>query len=75
MDSIALLRKYEVPFTTNNDGVHLMIQRDKMRIDFWPGTGLWIFGNSPDTRRSRRGVFNLLKFLGKEIDDGRKTPA
>lgn len=60
--SAALLSAEGIVFTTNNDGVHLIIEGRTHFIDFWPGTGKW---------RSRCGVKgfgvrNLIQFIKGE---------
>lgn len=55
--STQLLIDKGVPFTSHNNGAHLVVDG---RFDFWPSTGLWIARN----RRSQgRGVFVLLRQL------------
>lgn len=35
------LKEEGIPFTTNNDGVHLSVEGPTCFIDYWPGTGQW----------------------------------
>jgi len=55
--STDILIKRGVTFEAKNFGRHLIITRDGRTVDFWPGTGLWIFREG----KKGRGVFNLLK--------------
>lgn len=57
----AKLTEAGIPFITNNRGVHLQITHNGVRVDYWPGTGLW---RVPSTNHSRRGIKSLLDFLG-----------
>jgi len=39
-----LLRAAGLVFTSHNEGAHLVVQATQLegvRVDFWPGTGLW----------------------------------
>lgn len=55
--SADILTDNDIKFTSHNGGTHLVVEA---RVDFWPGTGLWMVRN---TKIKRRGVFNLLKYL------------
>lgn len=55
--SLKLLRDRDVAFTVKNGGAHIIVNG---RIDFWPGTGLWI--ERGGTRG--RGVKDLLRHIG-----------
>ena len=53
------LKEEGIPFTTNNDGVHLMVEGSDCFIDYWPGTGRW---------KSRKGyqgfgLVNLINYI------------
>lgn len=56
------LRKQGVEFTSHNNGAHLVVISGRQAIDFWPGTGKFI---TRSTGRKGRGVFNLLKEIGR----------
>ena len=58
--SAALLAARCVPFTSHNDGAHLIVG-DPPKADLWPGTGLWIIRGG----RKGRGVGRLLTALGR----------
>lgn len=60
--STALLVERGVKFESRNDGLHLMIETAKGRVNFYPSTGLY-YGAIEG-----RGVFNLLKEL-KGLND------
>lgn len=59
--SAELLKQAGIAFEEKNGGAHLVIDHAGHRIDFWPGTGLWI----PRGQKTRkwRGIFPLLKHL------------
>jgi len=59
--SADILRRNNIPFVSNNNGIHLMVGNPVV-ADFWPSTGKYIFRNP---RIVGRGVFNLLKELKK----------
>ena len=56
--SAAILTNKEIPFESKNGGAHLIVNGGE--VDFWPGTGKWIFRKS---RKQGRGVLQLLKAL------------
>jgi hypothetical protein len=57
--SAAYLRRLGIKFEEKNKGAHLIVSHAAKIVDFWPGTGLWIFRNG-----SRgRGVRNLATAL------------
>lgn len=60
--STALLVERGIKFESRNDGLHLMIETAKGRVNFYPSTGLY-YGAIEG-----RGVFNLLKEL-KGLND------
>ena len=51
--STALLIENGIKFDSRNDGVHLMIETSKGRVNFYPSTGLY------NGALQGRGVFNL----------------
>jgi hypothetical protein len=53
------LRK--IPFAVHNAGAHLVVDG---RIDYWPGTGLWIVRGG----RRGRGLARLLREAGAPVD-------
>lgn len=59
--SSELLKAKGVSFESKNNGAHLIVDA---KIDFWPGTGLFI-----DRRNNfkNRGIKNLLKQLKRSI--------
>ena len=65
-----ILRANDIPFTTNNDGAHLIIPRPSGEfIDFWPGTNTWqlrgkqTFNGHP---WKRMGLDTLIEFYKGE---------
>lgn len=49
------LARLGIEFTSKNNGVHLIVTHGSETVDFWPGSGLWIY------RSGRRGRgFNAL---------------
>lgn len=59
--SAAILTRSGIQFDAKNDGAHLIVEAGKQRIDFWPGTGLWIVRGSPI---QHRGVRKLVAYVG-----------
>ena len=55
--STALLMENGIQFESRNDGLHLLIETAKGRVNFFPSTGLY------NGALSGRGVKNLLKEL------------
>lgn len=57
-----LLNQAGVPFSTNNDGVHLIVDGgDSGKIDFWPGTGKWIARSG----KNGKGISTLLSAINR----------
>jgi hypothetical protein len=53
--SARILELKTIPFKSKNNGAHLIVNNGE--VDFWPGTGLWIFRKC----KSRgRGVYTLI---------------
>lgn len=55
-----ILNENGIPFSTNNDGVHLIIPRDQFTVDYWPGTGKF---NVRGTKSYGRGIYNLIDLI------------
>lgn len=53
------LQKLGINFYTHNRGVHLIVNANGYRIDFWPGTGRWKSYN----RREGFGIETLLNHI------------
>lgn len=62
------LREAGIPFATYNGGVHLVVAD---RVDFWPGTGLWIERGPAGVRG--RGVQGLLQRMKEDHSNARRT--
>ncbi|MBD3260257.1 MAG: hypothetical protein GF334_01045 [Candidatus Altiarchaeales archaeon] len=62
--STEILTKSGVNFTARNNGTHLIVEEGGKIVDYWPSTGLFI--DRADKKR-RRGVFRLLKHVGKKM--------
>jgi hypothetical protein len=61
--SVKMLRDAGVCFELKNGGAHVIIANgDALRVDFWPGTGLWRV--SRPIIHEERGVRQLIKYLG-----------
>lgn len=56
-NSAEILTRARIPFESKNDGAHLIVDG---RIDFWPGTGLWIVRGR---KQKRRGVRRLIIYV------------
>lgn len=52
------LAECRVPFDSKNDGAHLIVDN---RIDYWPGTGLWIERKSSYTGRGIQSLLNRIE--------------
>jgi hypothetical protein len=50
-----------VNFESKNDGAHLIVRHGENVVDFWPGTGKYIFRKSST---KGRGINRLLKAIG-----------
>ena len=64
--SADLLAKEGIKFETKNFGAHLIVTHNNKTVDFWPGTGKFIFR---DNGSYGRGVGNLIHRLKKEAND------
>lgn len=58
--SALILQRKGISFEAKNFEAHLIVTHEGQVVDFWPGTGKYIFRGS--TVRGH-GVFNLLKAL------------
>jgi len=54
------LRQMNIPFVAKNNGAHLIVGTPPNVVDFWPGTGKYIFR---ERDIEGRGVFNLFQDL------------
>jgi hypothetical protein len=57
--STSHLKREGIPFTTKNDGAHLVVDFEGIVVDFWPGTGFWRSRNGTEGR----GIRRLMSFL------------
>ena len=57
--AINILNEANIPYKSKNLGAHLIIQGQDSIIDFWPGTGKFIFR---DSLKKGRGINNLLRY-------------
>lgn len=66
-DSAALLTRAGVPFTSHNNGAHLIvtIEATNRHIDFWPGTGLWMARRSEAKGRGVKSLIALVNSFKK----------
>lgn len=55
-----ILAEHGISFQIRNDGAHLVVSHGGIVVDYWPGTGKFIFRDGD----KGRGVFTLLKRLG-----------
>ena len=65
-----LLKQNNIPYGVYNNGHHWVLEpasgpRAGQKIDYWPGTGVWI--PRIDKTTKRRGVLKLLKYLGAPL--------
>ena len=63
--SLAILDQYLIPYTTNNGGIHVKIEHNGVRYNFWPTTGKWQIVKKKHNSWGR-GVFNLLRAMQVE---------
>jgi len=61
-----ILDRYEVSYTSHNGDAHFIVTHGTCVVDFWAGTGKWHFRKAGG---KGRGVFQLLRRLGIEIED------
>lgn len=61
------LKRKGVPFSSHNDGAHLVLKIGQRTVDYWPGTGLWVVRGTRDDQR-QRGLQRLLAFWDKHGD-------
>lgn len=62
-NSTAILTAHGIPFVVKNEGAHLIVTAGQKKINFWPGTGLWMVQGEP---QRHGGVFKLLKYLKED---------
>lgn len=60
--SAEILTRNNINFEPKNHGAHLVVTHKDVTVDFWPGTGKFVFRGRPTYGR---GVFNLLRKLRK----------
>jgi hypothetical protein len=61
----ALRRLGTVTIQTRNRGTHLIVTtKNKVRFDYWPGTGKWRSRTTPV--EEARGIQSLLQRIGQE---------
>lgn len=59
--SARMLASEGVPYEVRNGGAHLILLPVKcQRIDFWPGTGLWV---TLDKKVRARGIGTLFSYI------------
>ena len=64
-DGLALIRSLGVDFLCKNGGAHLIVwPNSEMRVDYWPGTGLWRQTHRNDY--AGRGIGSLLAYIERE---------
>lgn len=54
-----MLSAHRIPFTSYNDGAHLVVAAKGELIDFWPDTGKWMRRGEP---KVYLGVNKLISF-------------
>lgn len=54
-----------IPFLKKNSGAHLIVFPESLdlRVDYWPGTGLWRTFYGKD---EGRGIMSLMKFYDRK---------
>jgi hypothetical protein len=61
--SETVLTRHGIAHESRNNGAHLIVRRNNYTVDFWPGTGKYIFRETSPVIQGR-GVFNLIRQLG-----------
>lgn len=70
--SATFLQEKGIAFSSNNAGAHLIVTHGGETVDFWPGTGKYIFRAFHGKRgQAGRGVRGLVALLEK-AEKGRK---
>lgn len=62
-NSAEILKSRRIEFESKNDGAHLIIDAGHCLVDFWPGTGKFMFRKGGI---QGRGVNKLIEKLRKE---------
>lgn len=71
-NAVMLLNQNKTKFVIKNGGAHIVIN-DPYRgfVDFWPGTGKYIFRTHQECNKranvTGRGIFNLMKKLKEPL--------
>jgi len=60
-----LLQKAGIPFTTHNNGAHLILDTHLGFIDFWPGTTKWKTRTFPE--QSGFGLTRLMHLITSDF--------
>jgi hypothetical protein len=60
-NSALLLQERGIQFESKNGGAHLIVTHNGKTVDFWPGTGKFVFRRST---KHGRGVKTLISALG-----------
>lgn len=58
--SAAILDENNILYDIHNGGAHLVVKHNNYVVDFWPGTGKYIFRGS---NIYKRGIHRLIKDL------------
>lgn len=61
--STGMLVGAKIPFTSHNNGAHLVVTCKDRVIDFWPGTGLWRTRCKWPNPIEGQGVKKLIKYV------------
>jgi hypothetical protein len=64
-DAPELLTKAGIPFTTHNQGAHLILDTHLGFVDFWPGTAKWKTRTFPEQKG--HGITRLLHLIQPEF--------
>jgi hypothetical protein len=57
-----ILDSYGIEYEIKNGGAHLIVKDKGLVIDFWPGTGKYIFRSG---KKAGRGVLGMVRQIGK----------
>lgn len=59
-DSAVMLTEAGIKYEAKNLGAHLIVEAGAKKVDFWPGTGLWMVRGQA---AKHRGVRKLMEFV------------
>lgn len=64
----------KIPFTSRNNGAHLIVACAGGAIDYWPGTGLFAPRPPLSLTSKNRGITPLVNYIEREEAKWKKNP-